>query len=460
MGRRSDFQKTTLAIRGNKLTTPAPQDADKFRRAIIGCIALNSQDALAACLTAGLTPEHLGAGLNGAIYSAALDRYAASKPVDILILADIAAHTGHALPSPLYIDDCCDTAVSSQNVEHYIERVMLDALCSDLKAAATEAAALSTTATPDTAAETLDAIRSRFAALGQVAASTESLADVARRLISDWRKPLDQRNGIRWPLAELNEHIGALTSEYVVLAAHESVGKTAFACNMAVVNAFAGARVAIKYIEAKRDQVVPRLISALGEVNTLRLKQGRGSPDDFDRAESAATKLETLALEVDDAISTTDQILAWGQNAKARGARFLIIDNMKHIQYRQKFSNLPELFRAISLGVKRVRDATGLPVMLLHHLSADDQMSWSRDVRRDADILLTMKLDESRTVLPSRANHFVGNWWVLFEAEKVRDGKAGFAIQARFDKELQTFREPLDVMRQDLGDQHEDDTED
>jgi hypothetical protein len=89
-----------------------------------------------------------------------------------------------------------------------------------------------------------------------------------------------------------------------------------------------------------------------------------------------------------------------------------------------------------------VRDATGLPVVLLHHLAGDDGMSWGRDVARDADIILTMKSDEERTELPSAENHWIGDWINVIGAEKVRDGMAGFSVSCRFVKETQTF-EPV-----------------
>jgi hypothetical protein len=134
--------------------------------------------------------------------------------------------------------------------------------------------------------------------------------------------------------------------------------------------------------------------------------------------------------------------MAWGHQEKARGSKCLVIDNMKHIITRGRHDNRVELFCHLSAGVKRVRDATGLPVVLLHHLAADDGMSWGRDVARDADIILTMKSDEDRTELPSAENHWIGDWINVIGAEKVRDGMAGFSVSCRFVKETQTF-EPM-----------------
>jgi replicative DNA helicase len=304
-------------------------------------------------------------------------------------------------------------------------------------------------AAPETAQSILEHVCASLQGLATQRRRTESLYEIGKRLLSEWERPVMERGAVTWPIHDLNERVGPLTSEYVVMAAHPSVGKTAFGCCMAVANALEKRRVGIKYIEATAEQIVPRLIAQLGKVNTIPLRRGNAPSADAARAIDAVGRLRDLCLSVDDVPATVEQLMAWGQLEKAAGSRLLIIDNMKHIIMRQTANmSRPEVFCHLSAGVKRIRDMTKLPVILLHHLNEGDKMSWSKDIERDADIIITMAVNEDETVLPSKENDWRGTWIVDLSVEKSRDGQAGFTLKTRFNKEYQMFenyREPIEV---------------
>jgi hypothetical protein len=145
-------------------------------------------------------------------------------------------------------------------------------------------------------------------------------------------------------------------------------------------------------------------------------------------------------VRISDAQATAEQLIAWGIAEKRAGSRLLIVDNMKHIRTTSKYNSLPELFRELSLKAKRLRDETKLPVIMLHHTNEDGDVSWSKDIKRDVDILITMTKDEDLSVTPAVPGDQAIDF-VRFKIDKNRDGQAGLSVPVRFRKEIQTFVE-------------------
>jgi len=238
--------------------------------------------------------------------------------------------------------------------------------------------------------------------------------------------------------------MGHLTDEIVYIAARESVGKTAFAVQMAVQMGFFGIRVAFASLESKRQKLVQRMIAQIGRVNTLDLKFKHGSPSalsfGFQRAREAGEKIKDLPIAIEDCGMNIDQIRAFAQMEKARGARLLIVDNMKHIRHDGKSKSTTEQFRELALGLKWMRDDLDMPVIVLHHLNKDGDVSWSDDIRRDADVLLFLEVDEKAS-RPYKPPDWTGQTIINVKSEKAREGRRGFQVQAEFLPHHQTFIE-------------------
>ena len=119
----------------------------------------------------------------------------------------------------------------------------------------------------------------------------------------------------------------------------------------------------------------------------------------------------------------------------------LLIDNMKHIKPSQKYNSVVEQFRDLSVRIKWMRDDLKMPVIVLHHLTDGGDVSWSKDIRRDADVLLYLTRDEDLSIVPSQVNHYTGKAVVNCEVRKFRDADAGYSVKLEFDKPIQTFRD-------------------
>jgi replicative DNA helicase len=118
---------------------------------------------------------------------------------------------------------------------------------------------------------------------------------------------------------------------------------------------------------------------------------------------------------------------------KKKGSKAIIIDNMKHIHSHSSLHSTAEQFRELSLRLKDMRDRLSMPVIVLHHLTDEMKLSWSRDIERDADIICNLENLDNDLAAEIRRLGFV--------CAKNRDWKTG-EIEIVFDKQLQRFEMP------------------
>ena len=91
--------------------------------------------------------------------------------------------------------------------------------------------------------------------------------------------------------------------------------------------------------------------------------------------------------------------------------------------------------------MKELRDDLGIAMIVLHHLNKDDQMAWSSDIKRDADIMFFIKENEARTIKATEANSWQPMDVVKIELEKSRDGGRYLQWDVEFIKQYQDFKD-------------------
>ena len=263
--------------------------------------------------------------------------------------------------------------------------------------------------------------------------------------ITYWQEtPVDDRTGLRWPLASIDRIIGPITDELVFLSAMPSVGKTAFALAMMVHAADHATRIGFASLETPAKRLGARFMTIASGINATKLRLGKewilGQPhgafnEDYDLARETLAKYKGKHGWTFEA-RTLEQIGVWAKMEKDKGAKAIIIDNMKHIQMPSNGMDLPAQFRALSLGLKDIRDKTGIAVIVLHHLNQKGEQSWSGDIKRDADIIVNLH-DIDKDTPPDDAS--VANK-MAFIVDKNRDGQTG-ATALSFLKRIQKFED-------------------
>ncbi|MDI6739026.1 MAG: DnaB-like helicase C-terminal domain-containing protein [Candidatus Edwardsbacteria bacterium] len=416
-----------------------------IEHALVGYLLYHSAVALPAARKAGVTSEWFeDPALAGAHEAIMAEACAAAGYVDLIMARERIVHAGKApMDAQLLLESCVDAApVTRFGFERLLawmhKRVLERTTGQQIDAMARELA----TADPASAKILLANIEDA-AKRGQVEIlERPTLGGLAQNLVAKYRQPvhLDETTGIYWPVSALNQLVGPLRDEFVWLAARESCGKTAFAVQLAVHAARRGNLVAFKSLESPAEKIAQRMISHIGRVNTLHLRQHWATtPDMMASADKAAAEIGALSLLVDDADATMQQVVGWAEDAARQGAKLLIVDNLRHIRPDHKYASPVEQFRDFSVRLKWARDRVRLPLVVLHHLTDDGNVAWSRDIRRDADILLTLSIDGERAEKPCAENQWRGRAVVVITVEKNRDGIAGVSCESIFRGDIQTF---------------------
>src|SRR3989338_8358825 len=119
---------------------------------------------------------------------------------------------------------------------------------------------------------TLDELEKRKTAGGKITGVSSGFTDLDR-VTSGWQK-----------------------SDLIILAARPGMGKTALALNWGLnaVKAHPNAHVAIFTLEMSKEQLVERLLSAEGKIDSTRLRSGDLGEDDMDRVLYAARMINNV----------------------------------------------------------------------------------------------------------------------------------------------------------------------
>jgi len=202
---------------------------------------------------------------------------------------------------------------------------------------------------------------------------------------------------------------GFQRSDLIIVAARPSVGKTAFALNIAQnVGVRARETVAIFSLEMSASQLVQRMICAESNVDAGRLRTGRLEGDDWEKLTMAIGALSEADIYIDDTpgITVMDIRAKLRRLKKERGLGLVVIDYLQLIQGRGRpGENRQQEVSEISRTLKQIARELEVPVIALSQLSRgveqrQDKRPMLSDLResgsieQDADIVAFLYRDD------------------------------------------------------------------
>ncbi len=218
---------------------------------------------------------------------------------------------------------------------------------------------------------------------------------------------------------------GFQPGELIILAARPAMGKTALALNMAV-NASKTTKkaVAIFNLEMPAEQLVNRIISAIGGIDSYKLQTGNMTENDWKRYNEAMNNLAETNLYIEDNAGVTLPEI----KAKCRrlanlpdGLGLVVIDYLQLITSgNKKVESRQVEVSEISRGLKTMALELGVPIIALSQLSRsaekrESNMPMLADLResgsieQDADMVLFInrkdyyeaKKDQKEKIVPA-----------------------------------------------------------
>ncbi len=200
---------------------------------------------------------------------------------------------------------------------------------------------------------------------------------------------------------------GLQPSDLIILAARPSMGKTSFAMNIAQHAAIVeNIGVAVFSLEMSKEQLVMRLLSSVGRIDSHRIRTGRLQDDDWPRLSRAVGMLTEAPIYIDD----TPAISVLDMRAKVRrlSAQFdiglIIVDYLQLMRGRATENRTQEI-SDISRSLKALAKEHDVPVIALSQLnrgleSRNDKRPMMSDLResgaieQDADVITFIYRDE------------------------------------------------------------------
>jgi replicative DNA helicase len=205
---------------------------------------------------------------------------------------------------------------------------------------------------------------------------------------------------------------GFQRSDLVIVAARPSVGKTSLALNIAEHAAVRdGKSVGVFSLEMSKEQLVLRLLSSVGDIDSQRLRTGFLEDLDFNRVANAMTQLSEASVYIDD----TPNISTMELRTKARrlqaeaGLDLVIVDYLQLMQATttSRDANRVQEVSEISRGLKALARELSVPVIALSQLSRQPEMRESKEPRlsdlresgaieQDADLVVFLWRERER----------------------------------------------------------------
>jgi replicative DNA helicase len=355
------------------------------------------------------------------IYAAIGALVGAGKPADVITVFEHLQALGKAADCGglAYLNALAQSVPSAANMRRYAEIVRERSILRKLIAASDEIATSAFNPQGRAVTTVLDEAESRILQIGEEGSRQrqgfQSIDKLVVQLIDRVQELHDngaeEVTGVRSGFYDLDRMTaGFQKGDLVVLAARPSMGKTAFALNIAEhVAVQEGLPVLVFSMEMGAAQLALRLVGSLGRINQQNLRTGRLDSGEWERLTDAVERLGQVQLLIDETPGLTSSELRARARRMARqfGTLGLIV-----IDYLQLMSgssgsdeNRATELGEISRGLKGLAKELQCPVIALSQLnrsveSRNDKRPMMSDLResgaieQDADVIMFIYRDD------------------------------------------------------------------
>lgn len=243
---------------------------------------------------------------------------------------------------------------------------------------------------------------------------------------------------------------GLQKSDLIIIAARPSMGKTSFALNIAQhASLIEKTGVAVFSLEMSKEQLVMRLLSSVGKIDSQRIRTGRLHNDDWTKLSRAVSMLTEAPIYIDDtpAITVLEMRSKIRRLAAHTNIGLVIVDYLQLMRGRTNSENRTQEISEISRSLKALAKEYNIPVIALSQLnrsleSRTDKRPMMADLResgaieQDADVITFIYRDEVYN--KSEDNPERGLAEIIIG--KQRNGPTG-VVKLTFAKEITKFED-------------------
>ncbi len=356
-----------------------------------------------------------------AIYKAVGDLVSASKPADVITVFEQLQSHGKAeeCGGIAYLNALAQSVPSAANLRRYAEIVRERAVLRKLIEASDEIATNAFNPQGRAVSQILDEAEGRIFKIGEEGSRTKQgfqsmdqlVVQLIDRVTELHENGAEEVTGVRTGFYDLDRMTAGLQAgDLIVLAARPSMGKTAFALNIAEnVAVNEGLPVAVFSMEMGASQLALRMVGSLGRINQSNLRTGKLGDDEWGRLSEAVDKLKNANVFIDETPALNSAELRARARRQARQCGKLGLIVIDYLQLMSGSSSSDENrateIGEISRGLKALAKELQCPVIALSQLnrsveSRNDKRPMMSDLResgaieQDADVIMFIYRDD------------------------------------------------------------------
>lgn len=314
-----------------------------------------------------------------------------------------------------YLTEILEETPTAANVEYYIDIVEDKSILRNLIKEATDIVSMGYE-TNNPVSETLDKAESKILNVVKNRKSTEfkTMPEVITTVQENLEKLASNKgkiSGLSSGFFDLDKITnGFHENELVILAARPSMGKTALALNMATNIALNEKKSVIIFtLEMRAEQLVSRMISSVGQIESGKLQNGSLLNEDWKRVNEAMSELGEASIYIDDSPGVTiGDIKAKSRRIASLDENLgvIIIDYLTLIATTNKYGgNRQQEVSEISRALKTLALELKIPVICLAQLSRTPELREDKrpilsdlresgSIEQDADIVAFIYRDD------------------------------------------------------------------
>ncbi|MEN8199230.1 MAG: replicative DNA helicase [Thermodesulfobacteriota bacterium] len=284
---------------------------------------------------------------------------------------------------------------------------------------------------------------------GQSFTPLKSIIPSAFETVEQLYKRKELITGVPTGFGELDKMTAGLQpSDLIILAGRPSMGKTAFAMNIAQnATLLDKTGVAVFSLEMSKEQLAMRLLCSAGHIDSQRVRTGKLHNEDWPKLTRAVGMLSEAPMYIDDtpAISVLEMRAKVRRLAAHSPLGLIIVDYLQLMRGRGNIENRTQEISEISRSLKAMAKELKVPVIALSQLnrsleSRTDKRPMMSDLResgaieQDADVICFIYRDEVYNKAEDNPN--IGISEIIIG--KQRNGPTG-TVKLTFIKEFTMF---------------------
>lgn len=381
-----------------------PPHSREAEESVLGAVLL-SEDAVNEVMDR-IHPEDFYVPAHQAIFEGMRELFDTSQPIDAVTTSEVLRRKGELekIGGVAYLTRLVDVVPSTSNIVYYAGIVEEHAKRRELIRAGGTVTDIAFDIDEEIAS-VLDRAEQAVLAVAE-RRSSQALLEVGPMFnqVLEQIEALEELGsdltGLSTGFVDLDKKLAGLQpANLVVIAGRPGMGKSSLALNIATNAASTGKPIAIFSLEMSKEEIVQRILSSVGKVDSMKLRSGQLGPL-WQKVVDAAGKMYKAPIYIDDSpVVTVTDIRAKARRLKRRrGLSLVVVDYLQLMQASTRENRQQEISE-ITRNLKNLARELEVPIIAVSQLNRSlearedkrprlSDLRESGSIEQDADVVM------------------------------------------------------------------------